>query len=577
MFTVEPLWVAPGLWCSRLEAGTTHSVGDGFAGCARKPGVKIPVPAQLRQRKRDRLCRARRTGVFLIQEGDGDSFRVQPRRQPTGRNAGFGSGTLVLTRPVYLSRRPERHRTFERPLARWMYASLLKEASFSGRYMIPSLPMALRHIANALQEPLQYGDFVSLERARQYVGALLRGHLQRLPAFEFLAPTNEEVQQPLRGLRGRSTSTRSASRTPNAVGPRYRFLELRIRTPAKFFQPHSTDSGGLRAEGGVHDRRLDQRRAYAARSNERTGAEPPGLTVIPGLIDWTEDGALEKWYTQASRWRLLDGGSLCNTQRPVIELSHDESIPFAARAGSQMVGFRVLDRRWTRFLCNHPRVIAIGDIHGCIAELQDLLRVCDYRPGDEVVLLGDLVAKGPDSQAVVQMAREIGARAVRGNHDHEVIRCREAMLRGHDPSYASVDHMRIARQLGQLEHDWMRSWPWYIRSDDLQTVFVHAGFLPCVPLEEQLPRYMMNLRSVLEDGTPSARHVSGMSWARLWKGPWRVVYGHDAFMGLQVWEKCIGIDTGCVYGGRLTALLLPENRLVSVPARKMYVHPRKRS
>jgi len=77
-----------------------------------------------------------------------------------------------------------------------------------------------------------------------------------------------------------------------------------------------------------------------------------------------------------------------------------------------------------------PRIISIGDVHGCIDELQDLLRLCDYRPGDQVVFLGDLVSKGPDSISVVQMAREIGAIAVRGNHDFEVIRWHQAIKAG---------------------------------------------------------------------------------------------------------------------------------------------------
>ena len=77
-----------------------------------------------------------------------------------------------------------------------------------------------------------------------------------------------------------------------------------------------------------------------------------------------------------------------------------------------------------------PRVIAIGDVHGCLDELQALLRRCDYRPGDLVVFLGDLVSKGPDSLSVVQMAREIGAIGVRGNHDFEVIRWHQAIMSG---------------------------------------------------------------------------------------------------------------------------------------------------
>jgi len=60
------------------------------------------------------------------------------------------------------------------------------------------------------------------------------------------------------------------------------------------------------------------------------------------------------------------------------------------------------------------------------------------------------------------------------------------------------------------------------------------------------------------------------SWARLWKGPEIVVYGHDAQRGLQLFEKAVGIDTACVYGGRLTCMVLPEKKLVSVPAKRAY-------
>jgi hypothetical protein len=98
-----------------------------------------------------------------------------------------------------------------------------------------------------------------------------------------------------------------------------------------------------------------------------------------------------------------------------------------------------------------PHVIAIGDVHGCINELQDLLRLCDYRPGDLVVFLGDLVSKGPDSIAVVQMAREIGAIAVRGNHDFEVIRWHQAIKSG------TKDACRISSRVAVSKNDIIRS------------------------------------------------------------------------------------------------------------------------
>ena len=102
------------------------------------------------------------------------------------------------------------------------------------------------------------------------------------------------------------------------------------------------------------------------------------------------------------------------------------------------LGPLLLDAVTQRALERQPRVIAIGDVHGCIDELQALLRRCDYRPGDLIVFLGDMVSKGPDSLACVQMARELGALGVRGNHDFEVIRWHQAIKSGKNKMVLNV-------------------------------------------------------------------------------------------------------------------------------------------
>jgi Calcineurin-like phosphoesterase len=147
-----------------------------------------------------------------------------------------------------------------------------------------------------------------------------------------------------------------------------------------------------------------------------------------------------------------------------------------------------------RALARAPRVIVIGDVHGCIEEFQALLRLADFQPGDQVILLGDLVAKGPDSVGVVQMARDIGARTVRGNHDHEVVRWSEASNKGVRHAMISLEHSRIANALSPDERAWLQEAPWFITSPDTQHLFVHAGFIPGVKLTHQNPRLMMNTR-----------------------------------------------------------------------------------
>ena len=263
---------------------------------------------------------------------------------------------------------------------------------------------------------------------------------------------------------------------------------------------------------------------------------------------------------------------------------------------------------------HRARVICVGDVHGCIEELRDLLREVKYRPGDLVLFLGDLVAKGPQSEQVVRLAIDIGAMSVRGNHDHEVVRQGLAFAKRNskrktgggganevkdDKTSKMSEHLRIALQLSVKEMEWMSQLPYYIRSIDLGTLFVHAGFMNGVRLPDQDPWVMMTMRSVLPDGRMSPRYVPQYPWAVQWAGPLTAVFGHDAARGLQNYKNAIGIDTGervlrtlppptfdvrrlstlishsgCVYGGKLSALLLPNKEIVSVPARCQYRDPK---
>ena len=216
----------------------------------------------------------------------------------------------------------------------------------------------------------------------------------------------------------------------------------------------------------------------------------------------------------------------------------------------------------------------IGDVHGCLDELQDLLRRCSIdKAADRVILVGDLVAKGPDSQGVVQLARERGFEAVLGNHDAKVLSV------GHDahppqagqPGAVGKDHAAVARSLGSEDWQYLVALPLYRELPDIETVVVHGGLVVGVPFAEQSRNLVINMRSITSTGEPSKRVDAGVPWASRWPGPTHVVFGHDAIRGLQQHPFATGLDTGCVYGRSLTAIILPEKRLVSVPARRAYV------
>lgn len=217
------------------------------------------------------------------------------------------------------------------------------------------------------------------------------------------------------------------------------------------------------------------------------------------------------------------------------------------------------------------RTIVVGDVHGCAAELEALLDACSHRPNDRLVLVGDLVAKGPDSRGVVGRIRALGGQAVMGNHDHHVVAWWLARRSGRRPTRdLKPPHRQVVDTLDDDALDWLAALPHRLRLPEHQVIVVHAGLVPGVPLEQQRPEDLRNMRTLRPDGTPSSKLDDGVLWATRWPGPEHVLFGHDAVTGLQSHEHATGLDTGCVYGRRLTACVLPERELVSVPAARDY-------
>jgi predicted phosphodiesterase len=212
------------------------------------------------------------------------------------------------------------------------------------------------------------------------------------------------------------------------------------------------------------------------------------------------------------------------------------------------------------------RTLVVGDIHGCREELELLLEKAGFGGDDRLVLAGDLVAKGPDSQGVVQLARERRALSVLGNHDAHLLGAREGKtLRAH--------HAEVARSLREADWEYLERLPLWLDLPELNVLVVHAGLVPGVSLDQQQRHYLLNLRSFDAAGQPSTRVDDGTPWAARWPGPRRVIFGHDALRGLQRHPHALGLDTGCVYGKQLSAVWLPTGQLVQVDARQVWQEP----
>jgi bis(5'-nucleosyl)-tetraphosphatase (symmetrical) len=234
---------------------------------------------------------------------------------------------------------------------------------------------------------------------------------------------------------------------------------------------------------------------------------------------------------------------------------------------------------------NRRNFLFIGDIHGCLEELQELISKAveanEGRPFQAVVCTGDLVNKGPYSAQVIQYIRQQQQvkepwLVVRGNHDNGALHAALGdAARLAKPKYASWIH-----RLTDDDVHWLSELPYTISIpstllEDL-TVVVHAGLFPGVPLTEQSIETMTTLRNLPSPKQTGADTAAATTpWLEQWDAhlqSCRVIFGHDALRRLQLGPRTQsrGLDTGCVYGGLLTGLVLPGNVLVQVAARRVY-------
>lgn len=212
------------------------------------------------------------------------------------------------------------------------------------------------------------------------------------------------------------------------------------------------------------------------------------------------------------------------------------------------------------------RTLFIGDVHGCNDELGDLLKAAGFTSEDRLVLVGDLTAKGPDSAGVIARVMELGALAVLGNHDAHLLDIRAGLSK-------KAHHTAVAKTLSEAQWRFLDLLPLWLDFPELNAMVVHGGFIPGVDLSRQPRHVLLNMRSLDAEGHASMRVDGGVPWASRWPGPRHVVFGHDALRGLQQHPFATGLDTGCVYGKRLTGLWLPTRELVSVPARRVWQEP----
>ncbi len=221
------------------------------------------------------------------------------------------------------------------------------------------------------------------------------------------------------------------------------------------------------------------------------------------------------------------------------------------------------------------RTVIVADVHGCRHELELLLSHLQFsRNADRLVLVGDLIARGPDSHGVLATVQRFGGRAVRGNHENKLLAIRAGASH-------SGEHGQLAAELSEQEWSFIEAMPLWLDLPEHQIRVVHAGVLPGKDVATTAPEALFTMRAIDARGHWSAEKTARPFWGERYTGPPHVVFGHNAMPEPQFHPWATGIDTGSVYGGRLTAVVLEANeplprasavqaKLVSVPARRAY-------
>lgn len=225
------------------------------------------------------------------------------------------------------------------------------------------------------------------------------------------------------------------------------------------------------------------------------------------------------------------------------------------------------------------RHIYVGDIHGCLHEFQALMQRVKLTPTDRVVCLGDFLDKGPFGAECVRWAQEQEYQGVQGNHEERYLRYIRHQGRGesikgfvHPMGSLTTDEQEQLAKLTPVNLAWLRAMPALDVMGPI--VAVHGGLLPGLSLRDQPLDKVLRVRWLKPNLEPAAVDYTtdpptipegALLWTDVYDQPEWVVYGHEAHSLDEPFitktpggALTFGIDTGCVHGGHLTALIVPN-------------------
>lgn len=217
-------------------------------------------------------------------------------------------------------------------------------------------------------------------------------------------------------------------------------------------------------------------------------------------------------------------------------------------------------------MTKHKRTLIIGDVHGCYDELELLIQKMDFDPiDDDLIFVGDVINRGPKSLDVLKFIASHKCRVIKGNHEIAFIRYAKSGIIKKDSSFNT-----ILNEMGDEKEKWLEwidSWPLFIEEENF--IVVHGGLCPGFHPKNTSADILTRIRTWDGKGE-NLNNLSNPPWDHFYHGEKLIVFGHWSQRGLVVKENIIGLDSGCVWGGSLTGVELPQRKIYQVKAKKAY-------
>ena len=225
------------------------------------------------------------------------------------------------------------------------------------------------------------------------------------------------------------------------------------------------------------------------------------------------------------------------------------------------------------------RVIVYGDIHGCLREFKQLREKINPQKKDIEITVGDFINKGPDSQKTLRYLQKQKIQSVMGNNEAKIIKLYKRYQKKGDTYLDTLrdSERKTLLELEKKDIDYLKTLPYFLKIDKLTVL--HGGIMNTMKLSEDISSEDKKLLTLLRFFNKAGESIPyddfenrEVFWSEVYEGhEGFIVFGHHPFAEVKIEKNAIGIDTGAVYGGKLTAVsFVYKDKKVQTTPYKLY-------